>query len=260
MANSRKWNNANATNDANDAEYDGQDDKNGQQNDAFRDGKTDIRVEKKPWKFIYQNIRCLVSDNSRNKIDYFKEFTLDNEILFLNFTETWLDESIDKDAKIIGYKEFRSDRDGLKQGGVAIYLHDNLEGDILATISKNKCEMVAIKSQGLNTINIVVYRPPKTKGEDFYCILDKVEEILNEMGNPNPIILLTGDFNFPFVEWINNSPNSFNGCTYEYNANVNATIDDKIQFERVNKLTNKFNLIQAINVPTREDKGKKYML
>ena len=69
--------------------------------------------------------------------------------------------------------------------------------------------MVAIKSQALNTINIVIYRPPKTKGEDFYSVLDKVEEILNEMGNPNPIILLFGDFNFPFVEWKSNTLNSF---------------------------------------------------
>ena len=119
--------------------------------------------------------------------------------------------------------------------------------------------MVAIKSQGLNTINIVVYRPPKTKGEDFYVILDKIEEILNEMGNPNPIILLTGDFNFPFVEWKNNSLNSFNGCTYEYNANVNTTIDEKMQFEKLNRLTDKFNLIQAISVPTREENGKKVL-
>merc|ERR1711874_921668 len=35
---------------------------------------------------------------------------------------------------------------------------------------------------------------------------------------------------------------------------------DKMQFERLNRLTNKFNLIQAINVPTREEKGKKSTL
>ena len=149
---------------------------------------------------------------------------------------------------------------GAKQGGVAIYLHDEVEGDILATLSKNKCEMVAIKSQALNTINIVVYRPPKTKGEDFYYILDKVEEILSEMGNPNPIILMTGDFNFPFVKWESNTLNSFNGCTYKYNANVNTTLDEKMQFEKLNKLTNKYNLIQAIGEPTREENEKKSTL
>ena len=117
--------------------------------------------------------------------------------------------------------------------------------------------MIAIKTQALNTINIVIYRPPKTKGEDFYYVLDKVDEILNKMGNPNPIILMTGDFNFPFVEWKSNIFNTFNGCTFEYNVNVNTTIDEKMQFERLNRLTNKYNLIQAIDAPTREENGKK---
>ena len=33
-----------------------------------------------------------------------------------------------------------------------------------------------------------------------------------------------------------------------------------MQFERLNRLTNKFNLIQAISVPTREEKWKKSTL
>ena len=266
MANSRKFQQQeprykpNATNDANDADDDGENFTNGQQVGKSRDGKANVQIEEKPWKILYQNIRCLVSENSRSKIEYFKEFTSVNDVLLINFTETWLDETINDDAKINGYKEFRSDRVGVKQGGVAIYIKDELECDILATVCKNKCEMVAIKSQALNTINIVIYRPPKTKGEDFYYVLDKVEDILKNMGNPNPIILMTGNFNFPFVEWKSNNFNSFNGCTFEYNANVNATIDEKMQFERLDSITNKYNLIQTINAPTREENERKSTL
>ena len=120
--------------------------------------------------------------------------------------------------------------------------------------------MIAIKINALNTINIVIYRPPKTKGEDFYYVLDEVEDILTKMGNPNPTVLMTGDFNFPFVEWNSNSLNSFNGCTYEYNANINVTGDDKEQFERLARLTSKYNLIQAIDAPTREENEKQSTL
>ena len=263
MANSRKFQQQeprykpNATNDANDADDDGENITNGQQVGKSRDGKANVQIEEKPWKILYQNIRCLVSENSRRKIDYFKEFTSVNDVLLINFTETWLDETINDDAKINGYKEFRSDRVGVKQGGVAIYIKDELECDILATVCKNKCEMVAIKSQALNTINIVIYRPPKTKGEDFYYVLDKVEDILKNMGNPNPIILMTGDFNFPFIEWNKNKFNSFNGCTFKYNVNINVTLDERMQFEKLNKISEKYNLIQAIEEPTREENGNK---
>ena len=213
-----------------------------------------------PWKIIYQNIRCLVSENSKKKIEYFREFTSVNEVLILNLTETWLDETIDDDAKINGYKEFRSDRIGIKQGGTIIYIKDELECEILAKISFNKCEMIAINILTLNTINIVIYRPPHTKSEDFYFILNKTEEILRGMGNPNPTILMTGDFNFPFVRWKCNSLDSFNGCMSECDVNINASVDEKMQFERLTRLADQYNLIQTIEGPTREENGKRSTL
>ena len=171
-----------------------------------------------------------------------------------------MDENVGEDAKIDGYKEYRSDRIGIKQGGTVIYAHNDLECEILAKECKNKCEMVAVYIKALNTINIVIYRPPKTKGDDFNCILNKVENIFNRMGIPNPTILMTGDFNFPFVEWKCNASGNFNGCTYEYNANVNATLDEKRQFERLTNLVNQHSLIQAISGSTREEKGKRSTL
>ena len=53
-----------------------------------------------------------MSENSRRKIDFFRELTFTNDILLINLTETWLDETINDDAKIEGYKEYRSDRVG----------------------------------------------------------------------------------------------------------------------------------------------------
>ncbi|CAL4205900.1 unnamed protein product [Meganyctiphanes norvegica] len=71
---------------------------------------------------------------------------------------------------------------------------------------------------------------------------------------------MTGDFNFPFVEWKCNASGNFNGCTYEYNANVHATLDEKRQFERFTNLVNQHSLIQAISGSTREEKGKRSTL
>ena len=246
-------------NDANDGKYDAEGNGNGKQDNENRNRlaiQQEVK-EKEPWKIIYQNIRCLVSENSKSKIDYFKEYAKSNEVLIFNLTETWLDENIVEDAKIDGFKEYRSDRVGIKQGGTVIYTHENLECNLIAKVSKGKCEMIAIQIIPLNTINIVIYRPPKTSGDEFNEILNKIEDIFNNMTKPEPTIILTGDFNFPFISW---KLNSHNGCRSEVIPSSNASIDEKTQFERLCKITNQFNLIQTINAPTREENGKKSTL
>ena len=217
----------------------------------------DVEEKKEPWKIIYQNIRCLVSENTKIKIDYLKEYAKINKVLIFNLTETWLDENIVDDAKIYGFKEYRSDRVGIRQGGTIIYTHEDLDCKILAKVSKGKCEMIAIEIIPLNTINIVIYRPPKTSGDEFNQILSSMEEIFSNMTKPEPTIIISGDFNFPFISW---KLNSHNGCSSEIINNINTTIDEKMQFERLCRITNQYNLIQAIKGPTREENGKKSTL
>merc|ERR1712240_573178 len=87
---------------------------------------------KQPWKFIYQNKRTLVSENSRAKIDFFREYLTENK-------------TIKEEATIENYNLFRGDRKDTTQGGTAIYLYDKIEGELIESFSENKCEMVAIK-------------------------------------------------------------------------------------------------------------------
>ena len=127
-----------ARNDANDANNDATDDENEQQNTECRNrrnvlqqkyinkGQVDI---KKPWKLILQNIQGIVTNNSKKKIDYLKEYTKENQIILINVTETWLDKTIKEDAEIEGYKIFRGDRNEKKKGGAAIYLYDRIEAE-----------------------------------------------------------------------------------------------------------------------------------
>ena len=76
-----------------------------------------VKNIEKPWKFVYQNIQSLISDNSRIKIDYFNEYIVENKIAIFNFTETWLTDTIKDETKIVGYNIFRGDRNEIKQGG-----------------------------------------------------------------------------------------------------------------------------------------------
>merc|ERR1712055_205986 len=123
-----------------------------------------------------------------------------------------------------------------------------LEAEQISNISHNKCEMIAIKIPNIQTINIVVYRPPDTKSIDFNIILDNIQGILKELKTPEPTVILSGDFNFPFVKWkrLQNS-----GCTWEYIPNTNATTDEKLQFEKLIRICNNQCMIQVIEEPTR---------
>ena len=146
----------------------------------------------------------------------------------MNITETWLNSTIKDDAEIEGYKVFRGDRKGRKHGGTAIYIYERLEADLICEISYEKCEMVAIKIPEIQTINIVIYRPPKTKMQEFDIILNKIKEIFSKLSKPDSTIILSGDFNFPFVKW-KRLPN--NSCAWEYTSKTNAKSDENINLK-----------------------------
>ena len=206
------------------------------------------KERKEPYKILFQNIRRLVTENSKVKIEYFKEYVLENKILAMNFTETWLDKSITKDIKIPGYEVFRCDRKDRKGGGTAIYLNEDLEATVLLEVNIGRCEMIAIYIEKINAINIVVYRPPDTKLIDFNKILKEIKELLSKMNTPEPVVIITGDFNFPFVKW---TKGAHNGCRWEM-INSGSTLDERAQFLKLIEVFDNYNLVQAIDEPTRE--------
>ena len=206
------------------------------------------KERKEPYKILFQNIRRLVTENSKVKIEYFKEYVLENKILAMNFTETWLDKTITKDIKIPGYEVFRCDRKDRKGGGTAIYLNEDLEATVLLEVNIGRCEMIAIYIEKINAINIVVYRPPDTKIIDFNKILKEIKELLSKMNTPEPVVIITGDFNFPFVKW---TKGAHNGCRWEM-INSGSTLDERAQFLKLIEVFDNYNLVQAIDEPTRE--------
>ena len=110
--------------------------------------------------------------------------------------------------------------------------------------------MIAIKIPDIQTVNIVIYRPPKTKLQEFEHILNKIKDIFKKKYNPDPTIILSGDMNFPFVKWTR-MPN--NSCIWEYKSNTSATADEKLQFEKLMDICNNQCLLQINEEPTREE-------
>ena len=204
------------------------------------------KIGKEPLKFIYQNIRGLITENSKAKKDFFEEYIKENNVMLINFTETWLNETIKDDANIKEYQCFRADRKDTTRGGAAIYIKDQVETKIISKINSGKCEMLAINIHQINTINIVIYRPPDTTLNTFLGIIQELENILEHIKPPEPNIIITGDFNFPFVKWIREP---CNGCRWEYVTS--ATSNEKSQFINLILLLDKYNIIQTIEEPIR---------
>ena len=59
---------------------------------------------------MIQNMEGLVSKNSKEKVEFLKEYVKEDNIIIMNLTETHLDETIEDVVRIEGYNIFRGDR------------------------------------------------------------------------------------------------------------------------------------------------------
>ena len=111
---------------------------------ARHDDEIINKKQKGPWKIVMQNMEGLVSEKSIEKVKLLNEYTQIDNIILMNLTETWLDNTVEDVVEIEGYNLFRGDRNGKIRGGTAIYLHDKIEANKICEMSYEKCEMVAI--------------------------------------------------------------------------------------------------------------------
>ena len=88
-------------------------------------------------------------------------------------------------------------------------MKDIYEANVLSSMNTKECEMIAVHIEKINMVNIVIYRPPATEMAEFDPILEKLKSILERMEIPNLSLVLSGDFNFPSVEW---TPEPSNRC------------------------------------------------
>ena len=84
--------------------------------------------------------------------------------LWLAVTETWLHSGI-LDSELLvhmpGYTILRQDRKSRHRGGVCLFLREDLSGEILCNYSNGVWEVLIVKVNQLDTIDTVVYRPPR---------------------------------------------------------------------------------------------------
>ena len=76
---------------------------------------------------MIQNMEGLVSKNSKEKVELLKEYVKEDNIIIMNLTETWLDDTVEEIVDVEGYGVFRCDRKNRERGGAAIYVHDKIK-------------------------------------------------------------------------------------------------------------------------------------
>jgi hypothetical protein len=93
----------------------------------------------------------------------------------------------------------RADRPTVYKGGVVLYTHKDIVVDDKAIYVDNICQAAMIFNSNLNLIVIGAYRPPTAAESSFKLCLQKIEEFIRKHEGAD--IQMTGDLNFPFLNW-----------------------------------------------------------
>ena len=92
----------------------------------------------------------------------------------------------------------------VRKGGIITYVrHDLLAGLTVSEVgSIGNIEYLVINITVLNVVLITIYRPPTALSSDFKSVLQIIRSSMEGSALPPPQIVLTGDLNFPTLNWV----------------------------------------------------------
>ena len=166
-------------------------------------------------------------------------------IPYVVLTESHLSENIfDAEIHIENYNIYRADRVRRKQGGTAIYMHEDLVVNEKEIYSDSVCESIMLKNNNSNFILIGLYKPPTADNLDlsFKNCIQAIDQFINKHSQ-NSDITIMGDFNLPNIKW-DGLEIKKSRSTYEKNC-------AKILLNFLNKHL----LVQLVHETTRADKN-----
>ncbi|MES9974559.1 MAG: reverse transcriptase domain-containing protein, partial [Candidatus Thiodiazotropha sp.] len=139
-----------------------------------------------------------------NKICELRQLAMDSNPSLLALTETWLTKDVmDGEISLSGYQVFRADSQRGRNGGVAIYLREDLPPSV--TINVDRIPFLdelwlQFNLRGNDKLLIgVIYRPPSSPESTDIAFAQHLIDIIYR--NPSTHLLLMGDFNLPSINW-----------------------------------------------------------
>ena len=187
-------------------------------------------------------------DPSINSTSFWKIPYLSNEIAntethipFISIFESWLKNHItDAQIAIPNYRVIRADRKQRERGGALLYVHDDITTTNEETYDNSYCEMVMCTIKPSNVIIASIYRPPDTSIEHFSRTIERLQKYIEKVSQGNHVpIIVTGDFNFPCINWTDFSMKK------GFNRNTIESAKHFLNFIQNNLLS------QIVNLPTR---------
>ena len=208
--------------------------------------------------FILVNIARLITQSGKSKVGFLCDQAIQNNSMFVGVTESWLHSGI-LDSEVThdfpGYSLLRADRSGGRQGGgVALYIRDDLTGDILATFANSVCELLVVKIHQLEMIVCVAYRPPDTRISEFNGLLKSLDETLSSLpAHCTKYCCKVGDFNLPHsaITWQRGEEGLVVPVVGRHREGETAGgKQDRLQAQHLVDLANKHCLLQEVLEPT----------
>merc|ERR1711895_93339 len=128
-------------------------------------------------------------------------------------------------------------------GGVLTYVNNTIEAEKIYDNSIGGCEILIIRIEEINMVNVNIYRPPRTRKTDLI-------KIIEEKKGKEPMICISGDFNFPFVDWeLEEEIESEIENKNKKKSNCND--GEKQQYEMLGEICDEYQMIQIVNKKPR---------
>ena len=150
-----------------------------------------------------------MAPNYKNKLKMLEERSILNNAFIVALTESHLKSGIlDAEIQLSGFQVFRADRrDEIRKGGVITYVKEFYARGlkVLTSGCNGSVEWLVLFLPVIKSVVINIYRPPTCEEALFFNALKDVAEVINGLGNPMPMIIMCGDYNFPNIKWNENS-------------------------------------------------------
>ena len=111
-------------------------------------------------------------------------------------------EVLDSEIAIRNYNVFRSDRLGGHGGGSCIYVNNTISAEIDKKFKLNDCLSIRVTLDSIMITLICVYRSPSMTHDNNLSMIDYLDKYTVSQSSEN-ILIITGDFNLPDVDWDN---------------------------------------------------------
>ena len=111
-----------------------------------------------------------------------------------------LDSSIKNgEININGYRIIRNDRT-LSGGGVLMYIHNGFKFTPLQLMSTAEAILIQVDTSNTMFLLVCIYRPPNST--NTLLIPSLIKEVVGLSNSKNLPLIICGDFNFPYINWV----------------------------------------------------------